>query len=345
MSPCPICGNPADKTNSHLIPWFLIKNVVTHRGRGFRDTEVSFTISGADFTKVFTGRSVLPETIDELGDMDQLEKEDANPYTRNNLWCKFCEEKFSRLEALFAITFSGNKLKDLTTVPLKNNGHALLIDEQFDYSIYQLFIQSIFWRCSVGKFDKFSLRPLIEKSIQENLKNCFEKSDFSKLKGQHKLEIKHRFPLITAVLYEEELDSTSRFIQINKVHNPYFVNAGRWLFQLYEKEKDVRTTIEWLYGVRNGIDSPKLFKDVKEKSHLLLINKSISEKFSQYQLKNLVDHKIRGLRKNIRMFYMKFFGKRPNESIINYIQGRFFFYYNQRLSEFECFAKAFFDLQ
>src|SRR5688572_15463989 len=98
---CPFCGNPANKTNAHLIPWFIIKNRITHDGTGNRDTELSFTISSAHFTKIYAGRSVLPETIEEFGDLHELEKEEENPYSRDHLWCTQCEEKFSRLEAIF----------------------------------------------------------------------------------------------------------------------------------------------------------------------------------------------------------------------------------------------------
>jgi hypothetical protein len=58
---CPICGNPANKTNTHLIPWFIIKHYITQDGTGIRDKELSFTISSGHFTKMFAGRSVLPE--------------------------------------------------------------------------------------------------------------------------------------------------------------------------------------------------------------------------------------------------------------------------------------------
>src|SRR5688500_15379617 len=106
---CPICGNPANKTNTHLIPWFIIKHYVTQDGVGLRDKELSFNISSGHFTKLFAGRSVLPEKLEEFGDLHELEKEADNPYARDHLWCSKCEEKFSRLEAIFASQYREDK--------------------------------------------------------------------------------------------------------------------------------------------------------------------------------------------------------------------------------------------
>src|SRR5687768_11465019 len=103
---CPICGNVADKTNAHLIPWFIIKHYITEKGTGIRDKELSFTISTGHFTKIYAGRSVLPETLEEFGDLNELQQEKINPYTRDNLWCIQCEAKFARLEAMFATKFN-----------------------------------------------------------------------------------------------------------------------------------------------------------------------------------------------------------------------------------------------
>lgn len=114
---CPICGRPAKKTNTHLIPWFIIKHHVTQNGGGGRDKEFSFTISSKHFTKIFVGRSVLPEKLEELGNLHDLEKETSNPYARDYLWCSKCEEKFSRLEAVFALRFKTDKFRNGKKTP------------------------------------------------------------------------------------------------------------------------------------------------------------------------------------------------------------------------------------
>src|SRR5688500_14083845 len=102
---CPLCSKPADKKNAHLIPWFIIKHYITEVGIGDRDKELSFSISDSDFTRMFAGLSVLPEKLNEFANFHEAEKETENPYSRDFLWCHECENKFSRLEAIFSTQF------------------------------------------------------------------------------------------------------------------------------------------------------------------------------------------------------------------------------------------------
>ena len=111
MKLCPICcEKEANKKNVHLLPWFLIKKHITHRGTGDRDMEMSFTINPMEFTRVYTGRSVLPENVQELGDLNDLQKEKSNPYSVDDIICGDCEAKLSRLEAIFASEFNSKNL-------------------------------------------------------------------------------------------------------------------------------------------------------------------------------------------------------------------------------------------
>ena len=111
MEKCPICNtNDADKKNVHLIPWFLIKKCITQRGSGERGMELSFSIEPQSFTKMHIGRSVLPETVEEFAELHNLQKEKENPYSKDNLICTECEEKLSRIEAIFASQFLERKL-------------------------------------------------------------------------------------------------------------------------------------------------------------------------------------------------------------------------------------------
>src|ERR1700678_4311519 len=110
---CPICGNPANKSNTHLIPWFIIKHHVTEKGVGLQDKQLSYTISPGTFTKVKAGRGILPEQLEELGDLHEMEIEEEDPFARDYLWCPACERKFSRLESIFSAVFSTKKLAHL----------------------------------------------------------------------------------------------------------------------------------------------------------------------------------------------------------------------------------------
>jgi hypothetical protein len=342
---CPFCGNPANKTNAHLIPWFIIKHYVTQGGSGDRDKELSFSISTGHFTQLYAGRSVLPEKLEEFGNLHALEKENANPYSRDHLWCDKCEEKFSKLEAVFAIRFNERKIRNLADLPEHKN-YKLVLDGGLHSSIYQLFVQSIFWRCSVGKFGDFTLKPETENKILENLQMAFVKADFHKLKASDSLPLMHSFPIITSLLHQgEEEDPTKNYIMVNKVNNPYFIMAGKWLFQLFEKEKQVRGTQEWLYGLKSGTDTTTLYPQIKEKSHVVLLNETLSNSFSDNRLRSVTEQKRRGLLRDILFAHEGFFGNKPSDLIQKYIFQQYLAHRDAGKTEFESFVHAFYDLK
>lgn len=138
MNKCPICKDKdADKKNVHLIPWFLIKNCVTQDGSGERDMELSFSIDPASFTKMYTGRGILPENLEEYGELDERQKENTNPYSRDNIICSTCENKLSRLEAIFASQFSEKKLSIETQPNFKLlEDNSLLVDPKYNNTLY-----------------------------------------------------------------------------------------------------------------------------------------------------------------------------------------------------------------
>lgn len=343
---CPICGNPASKVTLHLIPWFIIKHFITEGGSGHRDKELSFTISAGHLTKMFTGRSVLPEKIEDFGDLHDLEKEKENPYTRDYLWCSECEKKFSRLEAIFSTEFAERKIASVLPGIQSHNGQTILENAKMDYGIYQLFVQSIFWRCSIGKFDGFALHAEVEKKILNNLKEAFKHPNFLKLKPVNSLPIIHSFPLITSLLYAESgEDPTKNFIVINRVHKPYFIMAGKWLFQLFEKASHINGTHEWLFGLRLGVDVVKLFPKIDQKSHTILISKELTEKFTGQRLKYFSEKKLIGLQRTIRELHANMFGPKPDAFISAYIQQQYFVHLEDGKTEFSSLVHAFYDLK
>ena len=251
MNKCPICkNNNADKKNVHLIPWFLIKKAITQKGSGERDMELSFSIDTNSFTKIYFGRGILPENMEEYGELHELQKEKENPYSRNNIICTECEDKLSRLEAIFAMQFSDKNLKsannEKTTI---FNGHSLIIDTQYNFSLYELLIQSIFYRCSLGSFNGFKLNPTIEKRIEENLRMAFTIDNFKKVKSTEQIDFSNHFPIVNcSFAIHEAKDPTNNFIIIGHSKFPYFIMAGKWMFQLFEEEKHLQSSVEWLFS-------------------------------------------------------------------------------------------------
>ena len=130
----------------------------------------------------------------------------------------------------------------------------------------------------------------IELRIEENLRNAFENPNFKKISYTNSIPLHNKFPIITAVsLTNINNDSTINSIVLNQSRFPYFIMAGDWMFQLFESEKHIKSSVEWLYGLRDIIKTVKASELVKDKSHAIILNelnkKSIWDKFSVFLTK------------------------------------------------------------
>lgn len=348
MEKCPICRNKvADKKNVHLIPWFLIKKCVTQNGSGERDMELSFSIDPNRFTKMYTGRGILPENVDEYGELDTLQKEKANPYSRDNIICSDCEDKLSRLEAIFASQLGDRKLRVENHPNFESfDNYSIFIDPKYHNSIYQLLIQSIFYRCSKGSFNGFALATPIEKKIEENLRLAFSIENFKRIKAKEEVKMINKFPLITSYLSVPEFeDPTNKLIVINTSRFPYFLIAGKWMFQLFEAEKQLKSTVEWLYGLHDILKATETYNQIKETSHVIVLESIVSEAISQNLLQFFIDKKIIGLRKNIRDFHRHIFKHKPDKFIAEYIFKQYFVHLQKGNTEIKSLVHAFNDLK
>lgn len=347
MKMCPICQDKvADKKNVHLIPWFLIKKCITYKGSGNRDMEVSFTINPRDFSKVYSGRSVLPESLEDLGELHDLQKEKENPYSVDNLICSDCETKLSRLEAIFASEFSSRKLEEIFLAG-KNKLNAQVISKKndYNYSLYALFVQSIFYRCSIGKFNGFSLKKAVENQIEINLREVFKAVDFKKLKASDEVKIQKSFPVIVCTSLENAHDPTESFILVGKSNIPYFIMAADWMFQLFEKEGHLNSTVEWLYGLSAKINVKEAFEKTDKVSHTVILGPDLSRQISKNILQFLTEKKIIGLKRNIRDLHLHMFGVRPDDYIADFIYKQYFIHFKKTKSEFESLVNAFLELK
>ena len=160
--PCLLCKQrPATKTNSHIIPSFMIAKVCSYDGRGKRDQEVMITMSSYE-DKVYTGQ--IPSTkIDELFDMEKLsdtriEKElKDNTASKDYIFCPDCEKALSiYLESPYAEYLRGSK---------KIANHVAFY-----------FWLSVVWRMSVSEQFNFRFPFALEQHLGENLHAYLEAS-------------------------------------------------------------------------------------------------------------------------------------------------------------------------
>ena len=158
-SQCSICRkNEAEKTNSHLIPSFLLTMVSSADHSGRRDTEMLYTI-GPNITKAYIGRKVpqieLEKNFNELSDerINELSKHNA---AKDYIFCPHCEKLLGNLlEApYFRFLFQGQKVP--SEVPY-------------------LFWLSVIWRISFyNVFGEVKLKTHQEASLRNRLYGYFQ---------------------------------------------------------------------------------------------------------------------------------------------------------------------------
>lgn len=157
---CMICQeNEATKTNSHIIPSFLVTMFTSYNGFGKRDTEVMFSISDSE-DSVYTGRAVSGTKIEGLFDTEKLTEEriheelSKNTVAKDFIFCPQCEKRLADfLESPYA-HYQKNAQSITNDIPL-------------------FFWLSVVWRMSETHDYGFSLREDIDTKLQLYLKSYF----------------------------------------------------------------------------------------------------------------------------------------------------------------------------
>lgn len=152
---CFLCGkSDATKTNSHLIPSFMIAKACSYDGSGRRDSEVMFSMESFR-DRIYIG--ALPDTkIEELFDVDNLSEDriktelGVNPASKDFIFCPKCESRLSKyLESPYSQYVSSNK--------------------KIGVEVPYFFWLSVIWRMSISNQFGFRLPERIEKSLGRSL--------------------------------------------------------------------------------------------------------------------------------------------------------------------------------
>lgn len=203
---CLICGElDATKTNSHLIPSFMIAKVCSYDGSGKRDREVMFTMDLCK-DRIYTG--ALPDTkIEELFDIANLSDERiqnelrVNPASKDYIFCPKCESKLSKyLEAPYSVAISQNKS----------------ISSHISY----FFWLSIIWRMSISDQFGFKLPQNIEEILGHKLNEYL-----NAMENNHPIE-----DIILSTPFSYRLIRASHFLP-NK-------HCDGFLYGFYDKENN-----------------------------------------------------------------------------------------------------------
>jgi hypothetical protein len=161
-SMCLLCrANKADKKNTHIIPKFLTENLV-------RQPESNR--SNAAF--VTTAHPDSPPLIVQ------------DTYKEDYLWCSKCEEGFAVVERMIKNSwFDQHKKGTWHEEVEKTHGVKVRYFKDVDPKAFQLFIYSIYWRCSVAQglfFQPFKMESNYEERLRIVLANTLlpKETDF-----------------------------------------------------------------------------------------------------------------------------------------------------------------------
>jgi len=224
---CFLCGtNRADKKNSHVIPFFLIKSMVTPTESRRTEKDISFDLSKLGIVQCYFGRDVSPETINETLGREMGKKdleENVNPYTKDDFLCTERETKIARLESKFSsivypkIFAEKRQKEDESYEPI-----------EVDTLITLLFCYSIIWRIGSSGFGNLQIHQSILKTLAGilNLILATDEKDLERnlLTNKDKL-LQHKIAL-SVDTRQEYKDGRFVFFKPDQVHpHSFYINS------------------------------------------------------------------------------------------------------------------------
>ncbi len=159
MGKCLLCKkNDADKTGSHIVSHFLSKRVDNQEGENGRDKELGFMI-GVDDSKMYIGRAILPEKIEEVyGEVDdKLLEENHNNNIVDYIFCTNCEKRLGVIESEYA-----------KTLDIFSDPESLYQSTNISFLGF-LFWGSIFWRLAIMPNNGYKMKEKEQKKLRRIL--------------------------------------------------------------------------------------------------------------------------------------------------------------------------------
>jgi len=326
MENCRLCRqNKADKKNAHLIPHFLIKTAVNEGGSKEREKELVFGLSSTGLVDVYFGRELSVEKITEVLGREETDEEIVarqDPFARDYLVCSKCEKKLSILEGYVAQQLYNPLLKGKVSKTIKDShGRSIAVYEQLSPHLYALFVYSIFWRASAGSYGGFKLQPNIEEELRDYL-NIHLLDDIDEMIASFGGSQLLPFPITsTYAPTPNEVDPTANSITAENTRFPYFITANAMTFQMFEKPKQVKASVQHLHGLSRMID--RVLPCMFDASHLkvALLTEEEGRALVNYPLQQFATTETRLLRGTFQELCMRAFGKKPGPLMENrYIQ-------------------------
>lgn len=239
ITTCALCiERPADKSNTHYLTDAIIRSCLNLNGTNDREKGFYFDLSEISHVEFGFQRETNIETLEqELGRQptdEEIEKAKRNPYSVDNVFCKSCENLFTKIEDHFI----KDVLPNLRDSDLKSKKSLLVSDVR----CIRLFFYIQIWRSAIC-VKQFSLSP----DVMEKLRITILESSLTNSRVPH-------FPL--SVTYLEtlggEMAFTSNLVAILRFENPFVIMMNDFIIQFYEDEDLIRhESIAGLNELRN----------------------------------------------------------------------------------------------
>lgn len=286
---CMICGeSQATKTNSHIVPSFLIASFTSYNGSGKRDSEVMFTITNSK-DSVYTGRCVSDTKIEQLFDRSKLTEEriieelSNNTVAKDFIFCPQCEKKLADLlESPYAQYSKDNKS----------------IEEE----IPLFFWLSVVWRMSMTKEYGFDLGENLNEILRLYLKSYFELKE----KQSNVLETVKVVPFRYKILRCKDYCKTGNGFLFAQYKNDVLdIIIGEYIlrvsFNLYGEFLNPPFMGAESYFVGTSVNhgtSKEQIVPLKEESFKAIINEFVKNKASLKR--NIIEHKLNLIWKKLK---------------------------------------------
>lgn len=233
---CKLCNiKTADKKNAHIIPFVLLKTMVTSGESRRTDKDVAFDLSNPSIVNFYLGRELQPEKIHELlgRELSEKEKQDnSNPFVRNDFICTSCEEKFSRIESIF----SSQIFPKIQKMIIDNKMYIILNEKES--LLLKLFTYSIVWRIGAAKFGDYNLPELLVEKLRKIINQTLAITEEEILRNIEKLNQEIQKYKITISFFENSIVSDYKFVFFNPIKtNPYSFYITDFILHSFIKEK------------------------------------------------------------------------------------------------------------
>jgi hypothetical protein len=261
MPICALCNqNEADKTGSHLVPFFLMRTVDNVDNKKERGMELGFEL-GKGYVKSYFGESVLPERLEPV--LGRIKDEDINASQSSmivdHLLCTSCETRLGKLESFYAATM--------------NTTSKALYKSSNDCFRALLFWISIFWRLSISENKNYHLIDSDElrlRTILDTGMNTTNHYDYINNHGKDISGVGYR--ILRQIGYASE--NSGWFFINNDNNKPYCLMVGEFAVFLYMDNIDTNKISQPFLGLETESLKCKL-SNCSDGEYILPINLEI----------------------------------------------------------------------